>query len=74
MTRFLRDFFAQPGASRTVILLGPHASGAPRQYDVRPRQVVVGAAVAALALAAVVVAAVLLTPLRGGPDAAPEGG
>ena len=64
MTRLLRDLFARPGAARTVILLGPDAAGAPRQYEVRP-----GRALAAVALAAVValavVAAVALAPLRG---------
>jgi murein DD-endopeptidase MepM/ murein hydrolase activator NlpD len=70
MLSFLRDFFAHPGAPRTVILLEQDAMAAPRQYEVLPSRVALavgggGAAITVLLLL------LLLTPLRRlitGPD------
>ena len=65
MTDFLRDLFARPGASRTVILLEEDTMSTPRQYEVRPGYVLYAALVGVVLLAAVLVALVMLTPLRG---------
>ncbi len=70
---FLRDLFARPGATRTVILLEQDTAHPPRQYEVRPGYALYAGVVVVLAVAAVLVAAVVLTPFRGmpvGPGAA----
>ena len=73
MTPFLRDLFGRPGAVRTVIVLEPDTTSAPRQYEVRPGLALYAAVIGTVVLAAVLVAAAVLTPLRGvlfGPGAA----
>ncbi len=64
MLSFFRDFFARPGASRTVILLEPDTMAAPRQYEVQPGRVLVAVSAAGAALALLFIALLLLTPLR----------
>lgn len=71
MLSFFRDFFARPGASRTVILLEPDTMAAPRQYEVQPRSVLVSVAAIGAFLAFVFVMLLFLTPMRRlvvGPD------
>ncbi|MEM1116205.1 MAG: M23 family metallopeptidase [Bacteroidota bacterium] len=65
MTDFFRDLFSRPGLPRTVILLEPDPTSAPRQYEVRPGLALYGAIIGVVGLAAVLVAVVVLTPLRG---------
>ena len=65
MTDFLRDLFSRPGVPRTVIVMEPDATSAPRQYEVRPGIALYALGVGAVVLAAVLIAAAVLTPLRG---------
>ena len=65
MTDLLRDLFAHPGASRTVIVLEPDTMSTPRQYDVRPGYALYAAVIGVVVLGALLVAAIVLTPLRG---------
>ena len=71
MLPFLRDFFARPGAPRTVILLEQDAMAAPRQYEVQPGRVALAVGAAGAGLALLLVLILLVTPLRRlftGPD------
>ena len=71
MLPFLRAFFERPGTPRTVILLEPDATAAPRQYEVEPQHVALVVGAAGVGLALFLLLLLLVTPLRRlvvGPD------
>ncbi|WP_412060728.1 M23 family metallopeptidase [Rubrivirga sp. IMCC45206] len=65
MKDLLRDLFAHPGVTRTVIVLEPDTMSTPRQYEVRPGNALYAGVIAVVGLGALLVAAIVLTPLRG---------